>query len=125
MVALALFSPTIGWWAFALRPDVGGITFLTAALLCFVYYLDYPRLWIVLLSGFCLICAWGFKQPYAFAAPVMLGYTFIRNRSHSMALLLLLVLGFSIPLLLYNPTLYLLHTVKVRLKSCLLSIRRA
>src|SRR4051794_36240537 len=39
VVALALFSPTIGWWAFALRPDVGGIFFLLAALLCFVYYL--------------------------------------------------------------------------------------
>jgi hypothetical protein len=115
VVALALFSPTIGWWAFALRPDVGGTAFLIAALLCFVYYLDYPRLWILLLSGLCLICAWGFKQPYAFAAPVMLGYTFIRNRSHSMALLLLLVLGFSTPLLLYNPMLYLLHTVKIPL----------
>jgi hypothetical protein len=113
VVALALFSPMIGWWAFALRPDVGGITFLIAALLCFVYYLDYPRLWIALLSGFCLVCAWGFKQPYAFAAPVILGYTFIRNRNHTLALLLLLVLGFSAPLLLYNPKLYLLHTVKI------------
>ena len=27
VVALAMFSPTIGWWAFALRPDVGGTTF--------------------------------------------------------------------------------------------------
>jgi hypothetical protein len=114
-VAVALFSPTIGWWAFALRPDVGGTAFLTGALLCFVYYLDYPRLWILLLSGLCLICAWGFKQPYAFAAPVMLGYTFIRNRTHGMALLLLLGLGFSLPLLLYNPVLYLLHTVKIPL----------
>ena len=113
VLALALFSPVIGWWAFALRPDVGGMAFLTAALLCFVYYLDHPRLWIVLLSGFCLICAWGFKQPYAFAAPIMLGYTFTRNQSHSIALLLLLVLGFCAPLLLYDPTLYLLHTVRV------------
>ena len=111
VLALALFSPTIGWWAFALRPDVGGMTFLTAALLCFVYYLNNPRLWILLLSGVCLIGAWGFKQPFAFAAPVMLGYTFIHNRNHSIALLLLLVLGFCAPLLMYTPTLYLLHTV--------------
>jgi hypothetical protein len=26
-VALVLFSPTIAWWAFALRPDVGGTLF--------------------------------------------------------------------------------------------------
>lgn len=113
VVAFALFSPAIGWWAFALRPDVGGVTFLMAALLCFVYYLSYPRLWIALLSGGCLVCAWGFKQPYVFAAPVMLGYTVSRNRIHAAVLLLVLVVGFCVPLLIFDWRLYLVHTVKI------------
>jgi hypothetical protein len=112
-LALALVSPTIGWWAFSLRPDVAGAAFLMAALLFFFYYLEYSQLWMMLVSGFCLLCAWGFKQPYAFVAPIMLAYTFARNRSHSIALLLLLALGFCAPLLLYNPNLYVLHTVKI------------
>src|SRR5262249_40074583 len=43
VVTLAMFSPAIGWWAFALRPDVGAIAFLVGALLCFAWYLNYPR----------------------------------------------------------------------------------
>jgi hypothetical protein len=79
VLALAVLSPVIGWWAFALRPDIAAIAFLGAALLSFVYYLERPRLSMILLSGGCLLCAWGFKQPYIFAAPVMLAYAFNRN----------------------------------------------
>ena len=43
----------------------------------------------------------------------MLAYAFTRNRSHAGALLLVLVIGFSAPLVLYNPKLYLIHTVQI------------
>jgi len=113
VIALALFSPVIGWWAFALRPDIGGMTFLVAALLCCVYYLNNQNFLMVVLSGSCLVCAWGFKQPYVFAAPAMLLYTFSRNRIHAVVLLLVFAAGLCSPLLMFEGKQYLLHTVQI------------
>src|SRR5262249_45743438 len=64
------FAPLIGWWAFAIRPDVIGMMFLTLALIVFRWALINGTKYIVL-SAVLIFLAWAFKQPFIVLAPVM------------------------------------------------------
>jgi hypothetical protein len=64
------FAPLIGWWAFAIRPDVIGMMFLTLALIVFRWGLVNGTKYIVL-SAVLIFLAWACKQPFIVLAPVM------------------------------------------------------
>ena len=74
------FSPIVGWWAFAIRPDIGGMVALTGALLLFRRALSAERSRISLaLAAVAVVGAWAFKQPYIALAPLMAAFAFRRS----------------------------------------------
>src|SRR5690348_2990508 len=110
-IALALFSPFVGWWAFALRPDVGGMMFFAMSLITMTHYLRNPGLLLALASAFFVFCSWGFKQPFIFVAPVLLWYMYHKNPQHAFWCLVFLITSMCIPLIVYGVHPYFLHTV--------------
>lgn len=110
-IALAVLSPYVGWWALALRPDVGASLFLALAVIATMRYLRRPTLPAVVVAVACLIFAWGFKQPFGVAAPVMLYYIARTNLRDALVFALLLAAGLGLPFLVYGIRPYFLHTV--------------
>jgi MFS family permease len=110
-IAAAALSPYIGWWAFAIRPDVGGAVLFALALVAMLAYLRGPSLAPLLAACLLVYGAWGCKQTYVFAVPLMALYVFRRNRGHAVLFLLLFVAGVALPFLLYGPRVYFWHTI--------------
>ncbi|MEP7029299.1 MAG: hypothetical protein ABI830_00030 [Pseudolabrys sp.] len=113
LVAAGAFSFYIGWWAFAIRPDVGAALFLALCIVTMLSYLRNPRQLSALAAGFFLVCAWGFKQPYAVAGPVLLWFIFRTNPRHAAAFCLVVAAGIVFPFLVYGMQPYYLHTMAV------------
>lgn len=112
-LATAVLSPYVGWWAFALRPDVGGMFFLTACLLLLLRHFSSGRLTDAAASALCLILAWAFKQTFIMAAPIALAFVARKNPRAGMLYGAVLALGLAVPFLLYSPEFYLDHTVRI------------
>jgi hypothetical protein len=106
-IALGAFSPFIGWWAFALRADIGAAAFLALCLVMMLSYLRSPRLLTALAVALFQFCSWGFKQTYIFAAPVLLWYIFRKDPRHALFFCVVLFLGISTPFLVYGIPYYL------------------
>lgn len=74
------FSPIVGWWAFAIRPDIGGMVALTAALLLFRRALTARRSLVPMaLAAAAIMAAWAFKQPYIAFVPLMAVFAYRRS----------------------------------------------
>ena len=110
-IALGGFSFFIGWWAFTLRPDIGAATLLALSFIMMLSYLRSPTLLRALAVAFFLFCSWGFKQPFIFAAPVLLWYIFRKNPRHALAFFIILVLGIAAPFAAYGIQPYYLQTI--------------
>lgn len=78
------FAPLIGWWAFAVRPDIGGTMLLTIALLVFRLALAKDSTRLFILSGAMVFLAWSFKQPYIVLAPIMFVFAFTSSASRAL-----------------------------------------
>jgi hypothetical protein len=111
VIALGAFSFFVGWWAFALRPDAGAAAFLALCVIALLSYLSAPGLPKLLGVAFFLCCAWGFKQPYAVAGPVLLWFILRQDRRHALIFCAVLLAAIGIPFLAYGARPYFLHTV--------------
>lgn len=110
-IAAAVISPYVGWWVFALRPDVAATTFFACGVIATLRYLRRPALPALVAAVLCLICAWGFKQPYGFAAPVMLWFIARTNFRHALIFAILLLAGLCLPFFVYGIRPYFFHTI--------------
>jgi hypothetical protein len=111
VIALGVFSSYFGWWSFALRPDIGAATFFALCLITMLRYLANPKLSLALLVGFFLLCSWAFKQPLAFAGPVLLWYVWRQNPRHAVAFCTIVLVGIVIPFAGYGIRPYFLHAI--------------
>ena len=111
LVSSTLLSVYVGWWAFALRPDVGALAFLLAGLACAIRYFKSTNLLTGVLAVIFLAFAWGFKQPLGLAAPIFLWFAFQTNRKHVFVMACIFMFCIISPLFFFDIQSYLTHTV--------------
>jgi hypothetical protein len=112
-IATAVLSPYVGWWAFALRPDIGAMLFLAACLVSLVRISIDRQPLIAAISAAFLAVACDFKQTMLLVAPVTIAYVGWHNRKLGAVHAAVLILGVASPVLFYSIPLYLDHALRV------------
>lgn len=96
-VALAPVTPATGWWAFAVRPDIGGFFLATlafaAAWSAATSHDKKHRLAIAALAISLGSLAWGFKQPYAVVPAAIALYLSLTARDWAERMIIILFSG--------------------------------
>lgn len=69
-IAMAPISPFIGWWAFSVRPDVGGLLASLLALAATRRAISQQSYVFAASAILFALIAWGFKQPYIVLIPL-------------------------------------------------------